>query len=57
VIRTGFYQPRAGAPPMVYVVGAALSAAPSTSRDAAHHRLDELAEAVQAALRAAAAAR
>ena len=53
-IKTGFYARGAGKPPLIYVVGAALSARPSTSRDAAHRRLDKLTDAIHAALRAAA---
>jgi hypothetical protein len=52
-IKTGFYQP-SGKPPLIYVVGAALSAKPTGSRDAAHRRLDKLTDAVQAILRGAA---
>jgi beta-lactamase family protein len=53
-IKTGFYARDAGKPPLVYVVGAALSARPTKGRDAAHRRLDKLTDAILAALRAAA---
>jgi len=52
-IKTGYYARADGQPPVVYVVGAALSAKPGTSRDAAHRRLDKLTDAVHAALRSA----
>jgi hypothetical protein len=52
-IKTGYYARGDGKPPVVYVVGAALSAKPSTSRDAAHRRLDKLTGSLHAALRAA----
>ena len=53
-IKTGFYARGAGKPPLIYVVGAALSARPTRGRDAAHRRLDKLTDAILAALRAAA---
>jgi hypothetical protein len=53
VIKTGFYA-RTGAPPLIYAVGAALSAKPTTGRDAAHRRLEKLTDAILAKLRAAA---
>jgi hypothetical protein len=53
VVKTGFYL-RAGKPPLIYVVGAALAGKPTGSRDAARRRLDQLTDAVQARLRAAA---
>jgi hypothetical protein len=53
-IKTGFYARGAGVPPLIYVVGAALSARPARSRDAAHRRLDKLTDAILASLRAAA---
>jgi hypothetical protein len=53
VVKTGYYARGDGKPPVVYVVGAALSGKPSTSRDAAHRRLDKLTSALHAALRAA----
>ena len=52
-IKTGYYARGDGKPPVVYVVGAALSGKPSTGRDAAHRRLDKLTNALHAALRAA----
>jgi hypothetical protein len=52
-IKTGYYAAGHGKPPLIYVVGAALSAKPTTSRDAAHRRLDKLTDDVLAALRAA----
>ena len=54
VIRTGFYLRGNGKPPLVYVVGAALSARPTGNRDAAHRRLDKMTDAIHALLRAAA---
>jgi hypothetical protein len=54
VVRTGFYLRGGGVPPLVYVVGVALAGKPTGSRDAAHRRLDQLTDAVQARLRAAA---
>ncbi len=54
VVKTGFYLRGSGKPPLVYVVGAALAGKPTGSRDAAHRRLDQLTDAVQARLRAAA---
>lgn len=53
-VKTGFYLRGAGAQPLIYVVGAALSRKPKTSRDAAHRRLDKLTDAILATLRAAA---
>lgn len=53
-IKTGFYPRGNGKPPLVYVVGAALSAKPTGGRDAAHRRLEKLTDAVHAALRSAA---
>jgi beta-lactamase class A len=53
-IKTGFYVRGNGKSPLIYVIGAALSARPTGSRDAAHRRLDKLTDAVRAALRAAA---
>jgi hypothetical protein len=53
VVKTGFY-PRAGAPPLIYVVAAALSARPTIARADAARRLDKLADALLARLRAAA---
>jgi hypothetical protein len=53
-VKTGFYARGAGKPPLVYVVAAALSAKPAGSRDAAHRRLEKTADAIHAALRAAA---
>lgn len=52
-LKTGFYV-RKGKPPLVYVVGAMLSARPAGKRDDAHRRLEKLTDAVQAVLRAAA---
>lgn len=53
VVKTGFYLRGTGKPPLVYVVGAALVGKPTGTRDAAHRRLDQLTDAVQARLRAA----
>ncbi|TMQ13556.1 MAG: hypothetical protein E6J90_03410 [Deltaproteobacteria bacterium] len=53
-IKTGFYLRRNDKPPLIYVVGASLSARPTGSRDAAHNRLDKLTDALHAALRTAA---
>jgi hypothetical protein len=53
-IKTGFYGRGDGKPPLIYVVGAALLAKPTGSRDAAHRRLEKLCDAIHAALRAAA---
>ena len=53
-LKTGFHVRGGGKPPLVYVVGAALKAKPSGSRDEAHRRLDKLTDAVLAALRGAA---
>jgi hypothetical protein len=53
-VKTGFYLPGKGKPPLVYVVAAALSAPPSGSRKDAHARLEKITDAVLAALRAAA---
>jgi ribosomal protein L30E len=52
-IKTGFYVRGKGKPPLIYVIGAALSAKPG-NRDAAHRRLDKMTDAVHAVLRAAA---
>jgi ribosomal protein L30E len=52
-IKTGFYVRGSGKPPLIYVVGAALSGKPTGSRDAAHNRLDKLTDAILAVLRAA----
>lgn len=54
VVKTGFYLRGSGKPPLIYVVGAALAGKPTGGRDAAHRRLDQLTDAVQARLRAAA---
>lgn len=54
VIKTGFYLRGSGEPPLIYVVGAALAGKPTGGRDAARRRLDQLTDAVQARLRAAA---
>jgi hypothetical protein len=53
VVKTGFYLRGSGKPPLIYVVGAALAGKPTGGRDAAHRRLDQLTDAVQAKLRAA----
>ena len=53
MVKTGFYA-RSGRPPLVYVVGAALSAKPTGSRDAAHRRLEKMVDAIHALLRSAA---
>jgi len=53
-LKTGFYMRGKGKPPLVYVVGAALSAKPAGKRDDAHRRLDKMTDAVLALLRAAA---
>ncbi len=53
-VKTGFYLSGKGKPPLVYVVGAALSAKPSGSRSDASRRLDRMTDAVRAALRSAA---
>jgi hypothetical protein len=52
-IKTGFYPRRNGKPPLIYVVGAALSAKPTGARDAASRRLDKMSDAVLALLSAA----
>ena len=54
VVKTGFYLRGSGKPPLIYVVGAALAGKPTGGRDAARRRLDQLTDAVQARLRAAA---
>jgi hypothetical protein len=54
VVKTGFYLRGSGKPPLVYVVGAALAGKPTGTRDAAHRRLEQLTDAIQARLRAAA---
>jgi hypothetical protein len=51
-IKTGFYVRGKGKPPLVYVVGVALSARPTGKRDAAHRRLEKMTDAVHALLRA-----
>jgi hypothetical protein len=53
-IKSGFYVRGNGKPPLIYVIGAALSAKPTGNRDAAYRRLDKLTDAVHALLRAAA---
>ena len=53
-IKTGFYVRGKGKPPLVYVVGAMLSARPAGNRDGAHRRLEKLTETVRTALRSAA---
>jgi hypothetical protein len=53
-LKTGFYVRGKGKPPVVYVVGAALPAKPTGTRDAAHRRLDKMTDAVLSVLRAAA---
>jgi len=53
MVKTGFYVRGNGKPPIIYVVGAALSGKPSGPRDAAHRRLEKMTDAVHAALRAA----
>jgi hypothetical protein len=53
-IKTGFYVRDKGKPPLIYVVGAALTAKPTGNRDAAHRRLEKMTDAVHALLRAAA---
>jgi hypothetical protein len=52
-IKTGFYTRGKGKPPLVYVVGVALSAKPTGNRDAAHRRLEKMTDVVHALLRAA----
>jgi hypothetical protein len=54
VVKTGFYLRGSGKPPLIYVIGAALAGKPTGGRDAAHRRLDQLTDAVQARLRTAA---
>ena len=54
VIKTGFYLRGNGKPPLVYVVGVALTAKPTGARDQAHRRLEKLTDAVQALLRSSA---
>lgn len=53
-IKTGFYVRGKGKPPLVYVVGAMLSAKPTGKRNDAARRLEKIADAVLAQLRAAA---
>jgi len=54
VLKTGFYLRGGAGPPLVYVVAAVLTGAPTGTRDAAHRRLDQLTDAIHARLRAAA---
>jgi hypothetical protein len=54
-VKTGFYLFGKGKPPLVYVVGVALSAKPSSSRSDASRRLEKITDAVLAVLRAAGA--
>jgi hypothetical protein len=54
-VKTGYYARGKGKPPLVYVVGAALSAKPSGSRNDAKRRLEKMTDAIHAVLRSAAA--